>query len=201
MKTQVVTTATDEPLTLEEVKSHLRLELGETEQDDLLNGYIKTARDVAEKYTNRKFIHTTIDLYFDEWPDEDGFELAYSPMSTNTVPTVTYTDYDSSTITLSSTAWKADYISEPGRICLDSGQSWPSDTLHEVNPIKIRYQVGYTAESSNVPQVIKNAMLLMIGDLYENRENTIVGQMGATRIESIPMGAKALLSPHRVYEF
>lgn len=41
---------------------------------------------------------------------------------------------------------------------------------------------------------VKAAILLICGHLYENRENVVVGNFGATQI---PMGAHDLLRPHR----
>ncbi|GGI16438.1 head-tail connector protein [Oxalicibacterium faecigallinarum] len=41
---------------------------------------------------------------------------------------------------------------------------------------------------------MKNAVLLILGDLYANREDTVIG----TIVASLPRGAQALLQPYRV---
>jgi len=56
---------------------------------------------------------------------------------------------------------------------------------------------GYSA-SSNVPRSIKNAMLLMVGHWYENREETFAGNFGQT-IMRVPIAVNSLLAPYRVF--
>jgi len=68
---------------------------------------------------------------------------------------------------------------EPGRIILAYGKSWPSTTLHPRNPIHIYYDCGWT-DPAHVPAMLKVAMKLLISDMYENREPTIVGVGVAT---------------------
>jgi uncharacterized phiE125 gp8 family phage protein len=93
-----------------------------------------------------------------------------------------------------------DYIvdtnSEPGRIVLPYDGSWPSDTLYPVNPINIEYVAGY-GTSTNVPKTIKQAMKLIVGDLYENRENSRDTKYG--ELKEIPLAAKRLLVNKRVW--
>lgn len=58
--------------------------------------------------------------------------------------------------------------------------------------VRIRYRAGYEA----VPAPIKAAILLMVGDLYRNRETVSAGAMTA-----VPMSTtvQALLGPFRVF--
>jgi len=67
-----------------------------------------------------------------------------------------------------------DSVSQPGRLVLKSGQSWPSATLRPANAIVIRFVAGW-ASLGELPLRIKQAMLLLIGHWYENREATITG--------------------------
>ena len=73
----------------------------------------------------------------------------------------------------------ANYIvdddSEPGRIVLEYGYSWPSVTLYPSNPIRVRYECGYGDAASDIPGAIIHAMKLLISDMYENREVAIIG--------------------------
>jgi uncharacterized phiE125 gp8 family phage protein len=200
MKLQTVTTSTARALRLDDVKTHLRLELGWTEEDAYLKGLIGAAQDQCEIFTNRKLLLNTIHYYLDDWPETDYIELPYSPMSTGTAgtnPAITYTDVDSSSITFASSVWKADSKSEPGRIYLDYGESWPTITLHNVNPISIEYKAGYGTYSSNVPLALRHGMLMNVGHWYENREETLTRYS----IEKVPLASKALWSPYRVFKF
>ena len=55
---------------------------------------------------------------------------------------------------------------------------------------------GYGA-ASTVPTSIKQAMLLLIGHWYENREAMVESKFAASLTEA-PYVVEALLSPHRI---
>jgi len=197
MRTALKTAATTEALRLGDIKRHLRLSTGYATEDKVFNILKKAARLKAEVFTNRKFINQTWYSYLDQWPSVDYIALPYPPLSTGTSPILTYKDSEESTTTVSSTKYRADSASVPGRLVLGYGDDWPSETLWTVNPIRAEYVCGYGALSTNMPEDITNAMLLMVGHMYENREDSIAGQ-GLTLI---PEGSKALLYPYRDWRF
>ena len=80
---------------------------------------------------------------------------------------------------------------------LKKGEAWPSVTLAAANGVRVRYVAGYGAAGSNVPQAIRQAILLVIGSLYENREDVLVAQ--GVSIGVLPFGVVALLAPYRIY--
>ena len=73
---------------------------------------------------------------------------------------------------------------------------WP------VNPIVIEFVCGYggaaataTVSAAAVPTMIKHAMRLIIGDLYNTRETEIIGQgFTISRLKTV----EALLTPKRI---
>ena len=81
-----------------------------------------------------------------------------------------------------------DDFSFPSRLVLKSSQSWPTETLYEVNPITIVYVTADTTTGN-----IKAAMLLMIAHWFDNRAEVVTGQESF----SIPFGAEALLGQER----
>ena len=82
----------------------------------------------------------------------------------------------------------------------NDGQSWPTVSTRP-DAVQITYVTGYSDQSSpvgvgsNFPQAIKQAMYLIIGDLYENRE----GQYTTMFMLQENKTLASLLSPHRVY--
>jgi uncharacterized phiE125 gp8 family phage protein len=56
----------------------------------------------------------------------------------------------------------------------------------------VNFVCGYT-NAAAVPQAIKQAMLLIIGHLYENRSDVLTG----TQINEMPLASRYLLEPYR----
>jgi len=163
-------------------------------EDDDIESFITVARDIVEGHTGRRLITQTWNYYLDEWPCKDHIKIPYAPLVS--VSSVKYTDCDGTEYTMSTDSYIVDTKSEPGRIVLQCDGSWPSVTPYPVNPINIEYVAGY-GTSTNVPKTIKQAMKLIVGDLYENRENSRDTKYG--ELKEIPLAAKRLLANKRVW--
>jgi uncharacterized phiE125 gp8 family phage protein len=192
MAVNIVTAPTIEPVSLEEAKAHVRVDIAA--DDALIRGLVVAARQMAETITRRALCTQTWDYLLDEFPGEDQIYLPFPPLQS--VTSVKYTDEDDDESTFSSSSYLVDAYSEPGRIRLKSGYSWPGDTLRVVNGVAVRFVCGY-GEPGDVPDAIKSAMLLMIGHWYENREAATVGAVA----REVPLGVEALLWPYRVVLF
>lgn len=194
MKILTVTPSTWKAVTLADTKAHLRIT--STNQDDMINDLITIATDRVEGITNRALTKKKLRLYIDNWPCGDSIELPYPPLSTSTDAVIQYKDKDSSTITLSSTVYRMDAVSEPGRVCLDYNESWPTGTLHNVNPISVQYLCGYTA-TSNVPERLKQAVKIFVEDMYENTGSVVVGRS----VQELTEHVKNLIRDYRIHTF
>lgn len=196
MKTKINTAPTTEPVTLEEVKRHLRLAVsaaqasGYDEEDDWFERTIPAARRMIEQELARVLITQTWDVYYDRWPWGRFIELPYPPLVS---ATVTYRLEDDTGYDNTLTDVITDIIEEPGRVVLDTNDSWPTGTLYPVNPIKVEIVCGYGVASA-VPSGIKSAILLQISDLYEERGDTLIGTISKN------LGAiDALLQQYRMW--
>lgn len=181
-----------EPVSSAEARAHLRVDT--SDDDTLIGNLIKAAREYAEQVTRRALVTQTWELTLDEFPGEDEIEIPLPPLQS--VTNVKYYDEDGVTVTtMSSADYVVDTYNEPGKIVLTSGSTWPSDTLREANGVIIKFVAGYGDAGANVPQAIRQAILLIVGHLYENRENEAVMQ---GTLQNVSMGAIALLWPYRV---
>jgi uncharacterized phiE125 gp8 family phage protein len=156
-----------EPVSLAELKLHLRID--HSDEDELLNAVLLTARERVEDFTARALLTQTHDICLNEWPDGDYIELPYGNLQS--VSSVKYKDCDGTETTLVVTT---DYLVETnkenrGRIVLPYGESWPADTLYPSNPITIRFVCGWT-KAADVPYSIKAAIKLLAADYYNMRE-------------------------------
>ena len=183
----VTTEPTIEPVTLEEAKTQCRVT--DDAEDSLIEGYITSARQVAERYTNRAFINTTYAYRRDSFPVE--FHLPRAPLSS--VTTIQYVDTAGDTQTLSSSVYNVDIYQEPGRISEAYGQQWPSARGIN-NAVIVTYVAGYGATAATVPQGIKDAIMILVNHFYGNR-----GLFVSTPINTIPMSAMSLLDGYVVY--
>jgi len=176
MITELVTASTAKALEIEAVKNHLRIEIGFTDEDDYLKSLISVSEKWAENKTGRRFINQSWKSYISGWPAGDHITLPYSPLSSVPTTGVLYKSSTGNSTTIGSTQWTADTASEPPRVYLEYGYAWPTATLHDYNPISIEAVYGYGSRSSDVPEPIRQGMLLMISHWYENREIGVVGR-------------------------
>ncbi len=193
MKTTIKTAPTIEPITRTLFKEHARITT--TEDDDYIDGLIKVARRQVEQVTGRALITQTWKYYMDSWPLSNYFKLPYPPLQTGA--TVTYIESDGTISIMPSGEYTVDTDSEPGRIVLDYGESWPSATLQPSNPIYTEFICGYGDTRLNVPDDIRHAMLMLCSHYYEMREPTITG----TILTPVPMTVDRLLADHRRSRF
>jgi uncharacterized phiE125 gp8 family phage protein len=118
-------------------------------------------------------------------------ELPKPPLQS--IEEVVYIDSNGVEQTLAASAYKVDALTDPGRIAPAYGEVWPT-TRAEPNAVRIRFVAGFGDSSSAVPAPIKQAILLLVGHLFENREAV----QSAGDFYRLPLGAEALLSPYRV---
>lgn len=186
MGLKLITAPAVEPVTLAEAKAQLRKTTAD--EDALISSLIVAARNFAEAYTGRAFITQTWDYVLDAFPC-GLFELPKGPLQS--VSSVKYLDSAGVEQTLAAAGYKVDALTDPGRIAPAYGQSWPT-TRSEPNAVTVRFVAGY-GDASAVPQAIKEALLLLISHLFENREAVAEGNFSA-----LPLGFEPMLAFYRV---
>lgn len=185
----LITAPASEPVSLTEAKLQCRVD-GSTE-DTLLTALIVAARQHVEETTSRALITQTREIRLDAWPTR--LYLPRPPAIS--ITSVTYTDDAGVTATLSASAYALRTGTEPGCVLFD-GTLLPTVTLADMAGIQVRYTCGYGASASSVPKPLFQAMLLLIGHWYMNRE-----AVAAANVASLPMAVDALLAPYRVHWF
>jgi uncharacterized phiE125 gp8 family phage protein len=164
---KVITDPTVEPVTVEEVKIFARID--GTDEDELLEGFIKTIRKQVELYLGKSIITQTIRLSMDSW-NTNIIELPMSPLiSVTSVETV---DEDDTATTYSSDNYMTDTDSLPGRLIIKKSAALPENSEREVGGYRITYIAGYGAAASSVPHEIKDGIMTGVTKLYETRDFT-----------------------------
>lgn len=165
MKSYILETdAAEEPITLTEVKTALRID--GTDYDSILTPLIKTARQIGEKITGRDFVNKTWKLYMDDFPcaDSEGIEIEKSKLQS--ITSIKYY-IDSVLTTLSSSSYYKTNDVNYSSIYLVDGQNYPNVDDRK-QAVEIIFVSGYGASASDVPQAIKQALISMVTALYEN---------------------------------
>jgi len=79
---------------------------------------------------------------------------------------------------------------------IDSDNDWPTDLFDRTDAVEITYITGYD-DVADIPQAIKQAILMIVGHLYENRQDVIVG----SQVNAMPLSSRSLLDPYKIYHF
>ena len=184
---KVNTLATNPLFTTADAKDFLKVD---TNADDtLIDNLIKAATQSCEIYTNRYFLDTLVTQYADKWVDIEN--LYKSPVSA--ITHIKYYDSDDSLQTLAGTVYLLDEVSQPARIGLKPNQSYPN-IANRINAIEVKYTVGYGTAASSVPEAIRQAVLITIGNWYENRQTVITGRIAT----ELPLSSQYLLNQYKI---
>lgn len=195
-----------EPITLEEAKLQCQVDADLTEQDSVIRGYIKAAREKAESYCKRSFVEQTWKLTARSWPVDmdpegaasDGILLRQGPILG--IVEISYLTNDGTRTYLTADEYLIDDSDEPPRLYPPYNTCWPSGRCTP-GAIEIVYRAGYPSAGSpvdaeNVPQLAKQAIGMLVGHWYNNaREDSIVG----TIVADAPHGFYSTLDPLRIY--
>lgn len=173
---KIITDVATEPITLAEAKAQTRV-LSDND-DAFISALISTAREYAESVHGRIYGTKTVEVVSDH---VDGvFNLPFKAESV-TINSAKYTDSEGEEHDFGNYCVADEYRS------LIVSSLPPTNNLAEINPVVFNLTAG-----GNPSKPTKQAMLLLIGHWYENREDTQAGGL-----VSIPMGAKTLLDLER----
>lgn len=178
-KTVLLVAPTVEPITLVEAKNQLRLTSLQTFDDDYITALIPVARDRAENYCNRFFTEQQVTIVYEAGFPVSTFYLPYPDLIS--IEEINYTDQTGVNVLVDG----ADYSYDKQRQALIPTDSWPADA----ESVKITVNTGAPIEFEGA----KQAMLMMLTDMYELRTETVVGASVAEN-----KAVCALLYPYRV---
>ena len=196
----VVVTPPAPVVTWEEAEQHLRLD-GDVEQKPMVERLIAAATahvDGPQGWLGRALGLQTLETFLPAF-GVTSICLPYPPAVD--IVSVDYVDSGGETVAME----EADYELRGPMLRRAWPKSWPSAQGRggDGETVRIRYRAGYAVDPdadpivSNVPEPIKAAILLMVGDLWHARATVATGAAMAM----VPMSATVehLLQPFRVY--
>jgi uncharacterized phiE125 gp8 family phage protein len=177
-----------EPVSLAEAKAHLRVDTNA--EDTLIQSLIMASRLHIEAALDLALITQTWRDHRDAWPSSRTIKLRLCPVQSVTAVRV-LSDANGSH-SLDPGAFILDGTANPGRLVWRGTGIAPASHL-AANGIEIDFVAGYGDEPSDVPQPIRQALLLLTAHWYENREPVEIGAAATV----IPGTISELLSPYR----
>jgi uncharacterized phiE125 gp8 family phage protein len=156
----LITSANIEPLTLNEVKTHLRLD-GNSSFDNQLNNLIKVAREYCEQVTGRDLINKTYRALLNCMPKK--LEIEKSKLQS-----ITSIKYYSNSIlqTLPIDKYYITQSNDYSFLIVNNNHELNIDDREQA--VNIDFVAGYGENADSVPQGLKQAMLSYITYLFQN---------------------------------
>ncbi len=177
---------TGEPVTLAEAKGHLGVR--NDFRDGEISRLIVAARERVEGYSGRALKRREVTETFDGFRSATGAPIALKLGPVHSVDSIAYMSGDG--LVLHPPGGVVMEFDNSFRL-LSRGDGWP--VVPSGTPVQVRYTAGFGGEGAAVPQMLVQAMLLLVGLWFENHEGAVVGRSAV----ELPEGVKSLCRDFR----
>lgn len=173
----LVTAPAVEVVTAAQVKSHARIDT--TADDTHLSSFlIPAARRHLESAYNLAMVNQTWDLALDEFPNDPDRPIWIPRYPLVSITSITYVDTAGASQTWASSKYRVDTAHRPGRVTPAYGETWPS-TRDQTGAVVVRFVAGHGAAATDVPEVMRLAVMAYVAHLYAHRELVTDQSLGA----------------------
>ena len=174
-------------VSVDDIKAHLRIDT--SDENDLLGVYIDAATEMAEHYCNRHFITHEYRLYFNDVTSSASLIYPDCVLKNNGGQTcVNWIDVNGAA--QGNNEAYIDSYSNPSLVYLSSDFTNPTLKDNLANVFWYEFKTGFGDVSTDVPEAIKQAIKLIVSDMYYFRED---------RKRKFPMASEILLQPYKCY--
>jgi uncharacterized phiE125 gp8 family phage protein len=178
---------TTKVVTYTEIKEQLRID--SNDEQSLLEAYIDAATDMAENYCNRHFITHEYRLYFNEVISSASLIFPNCVLKNNGNQTcVNWIDVNGAA--QGNNEAYIDSYSNPSLVYLNSNFISPTLKDNCANVFWYEFKTGFGDAATDTPEAIKQAIKLIVADMYYFRED---------RKRAFPMASQILLQPYKCY--
>ena len=176
-------------ISLAEAKTFLRIDSDYDDDNTYITSLINVATSVVEEFTRRRLVTQTFNIFYDEFPSFIDLQIG----DVASVTHIKYYDTDNSLQALHPSNYDVDTKIRPGRIYQSETGDFPN-TYERPNAVEVEFVVGSAA--SDVPAPIVQAVYIIVGRYYENRQDVVMG----TQVNELPLMVDHLLTPYRLLE-
>jgi uncharacterized phiE125 gp8 family phage protein len=185
IQNQVVSESGDEPITSSYLKNFIRVDFNT--DDAIITSVIKSARMLVEQFIEQALVTKSLKAYFynfEAWDEEGSYynlTLPFSPVTA--IGSVKVVGVDGAeTVT-------TDYVATG----LEEKNVRVNRILSLTTGTNQGYIVEYTAVNTAIAEPIKQAIAMLAGEMYENRQDSAVD----VSIASLPYNVTAILRPYK----
>jgi len=187
MQLRRISAAGTPPVTLDEAKARLRVTY-DTE-DPVITAMIAAACDVVGEKACRVLAAET-------WQAADfslsgAVILPKSPVTA--LVSVTWLDAAEAVQTATLSDYSLVQTDDWSTVQPKAGKTWPTALADRPDAVRVQFTAGYTT----LPAALKEAVLLMVGHLFRNREGVVDGVSGA----DLPLSIQGLIDFYRLKWF
>lgn len=150
------------PVSLDDAKRQLKIELDDISQDDEIIGFINAAVAWVEDYTGHVLVSRDVSAVFSDFGTISFREW---PIAATVNPDVTYVNANGETVVI--VGVRMNVSRRPARAVPSVGGRWPSVPPGTVISATVR--AGY-GDNDRVPGIFRQAMLIMIAAYDADRE-------------------------------
>lgn len=199
----LVTAPAAEPVDVADVQSRA----GVSGDSALITALITATRQQVEIYLDRALITQTLRLVCRAFPYAAQLLLPRAPLQS--VDTVAYFDIDDAEQTFAASKYIVLTDHTPGRIQVKYGQIWPTSVRYDA-AVKVDYVAGYGDAATDVPEAIRQAILLATVDTYRRKRTELASERidnvsqtfrdvpAGSGVSALPPHALAMLDPYKV---
>lgn len=183
MPLAIISQPISKPVTLAQIKRHLRLD--HDQDDEYLNELTDAATIHVEAVTSQFLISRVVRQYIETMPASRSISLEAWPI--RSIQEVRGYDFDGNPNIILSQNYRLDSRIDPPALILNTNINFNAFC----NGIEVDMEVGYGETGADIPSNITRAILVLIAHWYEFRGTLPAGDETAL----IPSGLNALLAP------
>ena len=176
-----------EPVTLAELKSHLRVWI--TNDDTLITALGVAARKYYERAIRRQLVTAQYELRMNWWPPDVKFTLPFPPLVS--VQSIYYTDTFGNQNLWDPSQYIVDTKREPGNVWLEWNVVWPNIRGYQDSVI-VDYTAGY-GDNTVQSEEDKLAIKWLTAIWYRNREAA-----SEMPLSELPIGLSGIIRSRRI---
>jgi len=187
----LITAPTAQPISLEEVKEHLRIVVTDATQDNYLGDIQDSAVDQFQSDAEYQVMTATYKLTLPDFIN-DYIDIPLIP-----VTSITQVLYYLDQSTTSTLAENTDFykVVTDRYVRLYPFSSWPS-VGDRADAVQITFVAGYSTQSQ-VPARLLHGLKFLLGHYHENRQSVVVGP----NVQKIPESYEAIVDKFKRYSF